>query len=655
MTSAPPPPLVRLSLGVTGHRSTNPAFAANRAQVEAVLEEIFTTIDGLVAAKAAALGPTAPTRLHSLMIDGVDQIASRWALQHGWELVAPLPFGKMLNLAINALPVTVKDAVALLKGHEASDPAVAARSEAISRLYGPARLFELAEHDATITRLFLDKIEEPADPKRAQAFAAYSSDRVALAARIMIEHSDLIVGVWDGAVPAPVGGTGDTIAAALELGAAVVHIDPAQPQDWRILRTPESLAAGGGSEEDRGETLARLVRAALAPVDDDELAMGTKALGSEAWHARSSRLWTGYRRVEALFGGEGRPLRSLVQTYETPDAIGTGSAEPLLAAARSLPGGDHGFAGRIEAEVLRRFAWADGISSRLADSYRGGMVGNFLLAAMAVAAGIAYQPLGREASKWLFALAEFLLLASILLIIWQGRRLRWHKRWFETRRVAEYFRHASILLLLGVARPTGRWPKGTETSWPEYYGRHGLRGPGLPTLALSGAYLREALQGLLDSHVVTQRDYHIAKAQRLTTVHHRLDRLAGGLFVLAVLSVTTYLALAGLAAAGLIPQPWPHESAKLFTYLGVMFPTLGASIAGMRYFGDFERFAAISNITAEKLDAVHARIQLLLRSPDSAVDYGSVSALAHAVDDIVVDEIENWQAVFAGKHISVPV
>src|SRR5439155_6729304 len=115
------------------------------------------------------------------------------------------------------------------------------------------------------------------------------------------------------------------------------------------------------------------------------------------------------------------------------------------------------------------------------------------------------------------------------------------------------------------------------------------------------------------------------------------------------------LALAGTAAVGLVPQAWPHESAKLFTYLGVMFPTLGASIAGIRYFGDFERFAAISNITAEKLDAVHERIQLLLRSPDSAIDYGSISALAHVVDDIVVDEIENWQAVFAGKHISVPV
>ena len=49
------------------------------------------------------------------------------------------------------------------------------------------------------------------------------------------------------------------------------------------------------------------------------------------------------------------------------------------------------------------------------------------------------------------------------------------------------------------------------------------------------------------------------------------------------------------------------------------------------------------------------RIELLLTAPDSALDYARVSELAHAADDIVVSEIENWQAVFGGKHITVPV
>ena len=60
-------------------------------------------------------------------------------------------------------------------------------------------------------------------------------------------------------------------------------------------------------------------------------------------------------------------------------------------------------------------------------------------------------------------------------------------------------------------------------------------------------------------------------------------------------------------------------------------------------------------MTAEKLDAVAGRIELLLTASDNALDYARVSELAHTADDIVVSEIENWQAVFGGKQITVPV
>ena len=255
----------------------------------------------------------------------------------------------------------------------------------------------------------------------------------------------------------------------------------------------------------------------------------------------------------------------------------------------------------------------------------------------------------------MFASVELLLLCAILFITWLGGKRRWHGRWFETRRVAEYFRHAPILLLLGVARAPGRWPKGSETSWPEYYARAGLRGPGLPRVAVTIPYLRAALTGLLDPHVIAQRDYHIEKAKRLSKVHHGLDTLSTRLFVLAVVSVSLYLMLKGAAAAHIVPHDWPNKASYAFTFMGVALPTLGGAISGIRYFGDFERFAAISEVTAEKLDAVHARLSLLLAAPDTALDYARASELAHAADDIVVSEIENWQAVFGGKHITVPV
>ncbi|MFN5780431.1 MAG: hypothetical protein ACK44O_13330, partial [Novosphingobium sp.] len=161
-----------------------------------------------------------------------------------------------------------------------------------------------------------------------------------------------------------------------------------------------------------------------------------------------------------------------------------------LALARELPGADLQMPPAIEQQVLRRFAWTDGISAWLSDAYRGGMIVNFLFSALAVVVGILYEPLGLSDRKWLFAGTELLLLSSILLITWIGSRLRWHGRWFESRRVAEYLRHAPILLLLGVARAPGRWPKGADVAWPEFHARRALRAVGLPRVALSPAYLR---------------------------------------------------------------------------------------------------------------------------------------------------------------------
>ena len=665
---APPPPRVRLSLGVTGHREGNAAFAANRAAIETTLAAIFDAIAAAVTAEPPLLGPDslAPTRLHSMLVDGLDQMASHQALARGWELVAPLPFGKALNAAINAHPENVADARALITGKGRCGAATLARAKVIADLEAKARVFELADRDETIAALYLARLEEPTNVARAQAYSFQTSERVALAAQVLIEQSDLIVAVWDGASTSFVGGTGHTIALALDMGAPVVWIDARAPERWRILHAPESLAvilAGAPADADRDEALAQLVQDALQPTagkkpDPRHTPLhGLQALDAERWRPRSNPFWHGYRRMEALFGADdlkGR-FRDLTQTYETPDEIAAGSGAPVLAAASSLPGQDGDYVAKVRTDVLRRFAWADGISARLSDTYRGGMILSFLFSALAIVGGIAYLPFATSHEKWMFALFELALLSGILAITAVGQTRRWHGRWFETRRVAEYFRHAPILLMLGVARPTGRWPRGAQTSWPEWYARHGLRDIGLPPVKVTPVYLRGALETLLLDHVVRQRDYHRYKVRRLAQAHHNLDKLSETLFTLAVASVSGYLLLKAGGALHLIDKEIAAHLSYLFTFLGVLLPTFGGAIAGVRYFGDFERFSAISEVTAEKLDAVARRIELLLTAPDSALDYARVSELAHAADDIVVSEIENWQAVFGGKHITVPV
>jgi hypothetical protein len=647
-------PPARLCIAITGHREGNAAFAANRESIEASLAAVFDAADAAARRQADIVGVT---RLVSLMAHGTDLIAVDQARARRWEIVAPLPFGLDLNIAINADPENAEGAEALLAGRAVCNASLAKRASHIREVAGQAKLFELAEEDTKISRLFMDMLRAPNDPLAAKGFTNAASERVATAGRVMIEQSDLLVAIWDGVTPGGIGGTRHTIATAVNLGTPVIWINAARPDKLMILRSPEELFVLGAVDEKASAVeIEELFANTLSPPASDQNERAIR-FHTEQWHGHSRRRFHAYRRIEALFGGTGWRGRfgGLVQRYEKPDAIANGSGAKLLASAGQLPGGDGAFACKIEMDVLQRFAWADGLSTYLSDAYRGGMVTNFILSVLAIIVGVAYLPLASVDAKWPFALGELLLLGAILLITTIGRRRRWHGRWFETRRVAEYFRHAPIMLLLGVARSAGRWPRGAETEWPEHYAREALREIGLPSVVVGQAYLRQVLDHLLRDHAERQRCYHEAKAQKLTRVHHGLDRLSERLFMLAVLSVSSYLSLIVLGGIGIISTDWAHDLSKIFTFLGVTLPALGGAFAGIRYFGDFERFAAISEVTAGKLGEVEERIAVLLKAADGELRYAQVADLAHAIDDIVVTEIENWQSVFGSKQIAVPV
>lgn len=652
----PPAPRLLLEVGITGHRSRHPVFSANRPAIAATLAQVMAQLGSAAQAAAAPGEPAAPhVRLYSLLAYGADLMAVRAAQRLGWSVTAPLPFGRALNLAINAQPAHLADMEALLAGAEAADPDTAARAAEIAAIADDVALFELADQDDSVAALFRAHLRDLTDAGAQQAFAALCSDRAAMAGRVMIDHVDLLIGIWDGETRGTVGGTRHSIESALEQGIPVIWIDARCPDGWHVLRAEEEMAGLAHRSVATRDTagLDAAVAAALIPAGESWQA----GLARERWRDHSHPLLQAYRRVEAVFGNPRvRPLHSLKVRYEHPDAIAGGSGKALLTAVAAMPGGgDPALADQIAHAVLRPFAYSDGVSTALSDAYRGGMVASFLLSAFAIIGGIAYLPFGAAEVKWAFALFEFLLLAAILLIFFTGKRRRWHERWFATRRVAEYFRHAPILLLLGAARATGRWPRGSHGNWPEIYVRRALRGIGLPRMQVTAPYLRGALALMRDHHVVPQRDYHQAKAARLHRAHHNLHRLSALLFILAVISVALYLTLEAGAALGWLAADLPDRTTKIFTFLGVLFPTLGASLGGVQYFGDFERFASISDVTAQKLGDVAARIAMVEDAPDSAITYAAVSGLAQAIDDIVVDEIESWQAVFGGKHITVPV
>jgi hypothetical protein len=125
-------PPARLCVGITGHRAGNASLRANRDGVSTELSRIF---DAIGAAGARQLpSAAAPPRLHSLLAHGADLTAVELALERGWEVTAPLPFGLDLNIAINAHPDDPKDGEALIAGRPAADREVTRRAEKIREI-----------------------------------------------------------------------------------------------------------------------------------------------------------------------------------------------------------------------------------------------------------------------------------------------------------------------------------------------------------------------------------------------------------------------------------------------------------------------------------------------------------------------------------------
>ncbi len=647
----PPSPTLRLSLGVTGHRRGHASYPKDDRELCDQLASIFAAI----AHHAKEFGSTVPARLHTLLADGADQQAAAAAHDLGWELCAPLPFGRLLNRAISVQPATLEHTRRILAGDHPDEAEVATRLDAIEAFEQRGCLFEIAEQDAQIESLLLRHVSDPGNMALANRFAFETARRYALGGRVLVEQSDLLVAVWDGESVANIGGTGHTVREALHNAVPVLRIDPADPSSWSILTSSEMLAhpAASGERAGRDETLRRIVEHALGHRNEGTLA----TLGEEIWRPQSSASHHAYRRVEALFGRQGlsRRFARIRQRYENPDEIAAGSASPVLESVTRMSPDGADMAKRINASILAPFAWADGISTFLSDRYRSGMIVNFVLGSIAIIAGVLYLPLGGPEKKWIFAAVELVTLLVIVMNTWAGGKRNLHVRWFTTRRVAEYLRQRPLLLAAGVARPTGRWPSGPSSDWPELYARMAVRQVSLPHTRVTEPFLRDLLTALHDLQVRPQAEYHRGKSELLHRVHHALDRASEFLFLGAILAVSAYLVLAGAQALGAVPHMDLVKLGKWFTVAGVAFPTIGGALAGIRYFGDFERFADISQVAGRRLEEVAERIRHLQAAPAGKLEFSDVADLLRTTDEIVFDELENWQAVFSAKRIAVPV
>jgi hypothetical protein len=551
-------------VGVTGHRRIAPEHLPHvTARVRAALGAVAAAATGAAAPQAPALAVVSP------LAGGADQLVARLALEQGYGLQVPLPL-----------------------------PRDDYRRDLEERGDEVEGLDDLLAQAAAVIEL------DGSFDARPDAYRRVG--------RVVLEHADLLLALWDGVPARGVGGTGEVVRAARERGIPTLVVSTAadvQP----VLEGATSLDA--------------VVRRTIAPFASGEPSAAglrhatTQCRRLEAFAGEAARQRTWRWRCGAVAGRLWPWFAGIRRRTASPPEAGAGVALPAPLVAL----GEH----------------VGSLARHYANLYRSAFLANYVLGALAVglalAGGIALvrgllEGHGGHGSPWgvVFAVAELVSLLAMV-AIWQvGRRGRWHEKAIDYRTLAEQLRCLRLRWPLGLApaRPHVR-PHTTPESdlsahWTQQVVREVARGAGLPRVAFTNAY-RAVVAAALDGTVREQATYHRDIATHYGRLHHRLERLAL-LFALGAL-VPCLLHLVW-------HDPW---AAAWLVALAAGLPAVAAALHGIDGQAELERIAKRSAAMAQWLGAGAT-------AADVPAGEDLVSR-TEALVDRLIDETNDWQVL----------
>ena len=633
-------------VGIVGHRP-NRLDKADIGQLKGVLRSILDAVKEEVVffaenhADFYQENSTPVLRAISPLAEGTDRLFAEEAIELGFKLCCVMPFPQ---------EEFKKD----------FEPGNALEKDSLKRFAG---LLDKATKETDLTCFQLDG-------NRDNSGRAYGTG-----GRVVLNQSDILIVVWDGDRQDKIGGTEETFAEAMNQGVPVVWVDACAPHSWQILDPGISLPKLNGEQRlvpsgGELESLMKLTKAMIELPGPGSSAENPKQKLEAFYREKQPKFSCAvvWKVFQNIFGKTFKELiieafKSVFKDKKLPFV--TFRVKPFEEAViEDWPGVKEtpsAFAKMVD--LLRPFyAWPDKLAVIYSDRYRSTFVLAFLLAAIAV--GLALIPIG-------FSLAphgllesyaiwfEFIIIASILILVWIGNHFRWHERWIEYRLVAELIRHLRLSVALGGGRSFPQMPAHWSTyghpgsSWMAWYYRNVERYLGLPDIVVNKPYLTECLGDLLNL-VQGQSRYHGSNAERCQKIEHRLHTL--GMFFLGMTLVACGLHL--------LPVFWgvhfPGWAPNLLTAFCGFFPALGAAFAGIINQGEFlritKRSAAMQKQMDELVEKIH-RLQLtVICSQDISKEgvYETAVQLATDTARLMVYEVLDWRVVFMDRPLKPP-
>lgn len=539
--------------------------------------------------------------------------------------------------------------------------------------------------------------------KNAEGLSPYAS-----CGRLMLDHADVLIALWDQETDGGPGGTRDVMRDAQRRGQTVLMVslegeislwlpdamgaDPATDGEWltdRVTAECEERASSKHLET----ALRNLI---LPPNTPKPEAQADKDTGDSPTvsHDRDTHPEEGPLRIpwrwldclsdhvtRLIYGsasGESDAVERL-ETYRVEKAkphtwwFGFYALQILFSVRKicapklklqsdrdgawdehskdSAATGGQVFSEEIDRTIFPLWAQADQQANYYSHVFRTAYILSFILSAMAVAFGLAIV---FEADKYavydtkgILVLCELVILMTILLLVYFGTRMRWQKRWIDYRTLAEILRPMRMLLLVGSVPTRSGEPKGhgEGSAWIAWYVRSHLRSIPPPNRPLEPGHLTTAITYAIKHELKGQIDYHRSNADRLSTLDHRMHILATILLVLTILGGGLYTVFLFADVESVYEPLKPWV-----TFLGGILPVCGAAINGIRATGDFRSSADQSKRTVLALTDIQGRLKTERDREDGPRRY-HVRLLMNEAVRIMADDLNVWSMIYSQREL----
>jgi len=296
---------------------------------------------------------------------------------------------------------------------------------------------------------------------------------------------------------------------------------------------------------------------------------------------------------------------------------------------------------KIDEQLKPAMISTDAIATARGHMYRSSYVLTFLGGALAVWIGLS-GIFTKDYKHW-FVLTELLLLLGLVAFYYMANRRSWHDRWLNARHITESLRAGRFLVWLGLG---GRRALHEDAPWSAWYTNAVMATAPLPHYKLRDHDIRY-IAGELRSHVNEQINYHKKNCNKLMTLHHRLDSVGWICLGLTILTALIYV------AGKLSPYSDSFQLLKNpVTLICAGLPALAGALLGIRFQGDFERFAERSDQTRKELNKIDTRLSVLVKREPTTFEQPLYEELVLIVQDLLnvfEKDIEDWRFVYSAR------